>query len=204
MLQKLISFLKSQSAEDGTLSGGNISTILTITILCLLFGCKTKLDKADLTWLTFKKGDTLIFKSSDSKYDTTLILKIETTYPEYNPVEVHGKYHPQIGLIWYFNKNVPYINDGKEMVYLEKNDPAQKAVGYISYYNSTFFFDTDYFNETNEILKINGKNYNDIIKITNSYKINLTCDNLRTIWWSKQYGILKYETCEGEIWTRIK
>ncbi|MCF8330083.1 MAG: hypothetical protein K9I37_07070 [Crocinitomicaceae bacterium] len=178
--------------------------ILTTMFLVTLYSCKTKLDSNDLTWLTFQEGDTLIFSSTENKFDTTFIVKRETIYPDYNPVEVHGKYHPQIGRIWYFNKNVPYINDGKEMVYLQKNSPDQKADGFISYLNSTFFFDTDYFNKTNDTVTFNGNQYTDIMKITDSYKINLTCDNLRTLWWSKKCGLLKYETCDGQIWTRIK
>jgi len=178
--------------------------ILTTIFSVTLFGCKTKLDNADLTWLTFQVGDTLIFSTTNNMFDTTFIIKREIIYPEYNPVEVHGKYHPQIGKIWYLNKNVPYIYDGKELVYLQKKSPDEKADGFISYYNSTFFFDTDYFNETNDTITFNGKPNTDIIKITDSYKINLTCDNLRTLWWSKKNGLLKYETCNGQIWTRIK
>ena len=178
--------------------------ILTTIFLIVLYGCKTKLDNEDLTWLAFQEGDTLIFSSTESKFDTTFIVKREIIYTDYNPVEVHGKYHPQIGRIWYFNKNVPYINDGKEMVYLQKDNPDQKADGFISYFNSTFFFDTDYFNEANDNLTFNGNQCTDIIKITDSYKINSTCNNLRTLWWSKKYGLLKYETCKGQIWRRIK
>lgn len=178
--------------------------IFTTVILVALCGCKTRLDNADLTWLPYHEGDTLIFKSNDNKFDTTIIVRKEIIYPNYNPVEVHGKYHPQIGRIWYFNKNVPYINDGKEMVYLQKNNPDKKTDGYISYFNSTFFFDIDYFKETNDTVSFNGKQYRDIIQITDSYKINLTCDNLRTLWWSKKSGLLKYETCNGQIWIRIK
>lgn len=183
----------------------NLTFLLPFSTCLFVSSCKTKLDKSDIAWLAFNTGDTLIFCSTDNRVDTTFIIKREIIYPEYNPIEkTDGKYHSQIGRIWYLNKNVPYIYDGKEMVYLQKNSPDKKAEGYISYYNSTFFFDTDYFNETNELLTINGKQYNDIIKITDSYKINLTCDNLRTLWWSKKKGLLKYETCNGQIWTRIK
>jgi len=177
--------------------------ILTTIFLVISCGCKTKLDSTDLTWLTFQEGDTLIFSTSDNKLDTTFIVKREIFYPEYNPIEVHGKYHPQIGKIWYYNKNVPYINDSEELVFLEKDIPDQKATGFISYYNSTFFFDKDYFIETNYTTTFNGKQYNDILLITYN-DFNLDCKNLRKLWWSKKYGLLEYETCEGEIWKRIK
>lgn len=177
--------------------------VLTTIFLVASCGCKTKLDSNDLAWFTYQEGDTLVFCSSDNKFDTTFIVKREIFYPEYNPIEVHGKYHPQMGNILYYNKNVPYINDGKELVFLEKNIPEQKATGFISYYNSTFFFDKDFFIETNYTAIINGKQYNDILLITYN-DFNLDCDILRKLWWSKKHGLLEYETCEGQIWTRIK
>lgn len=181
-----------------------LAIILTTIFLVASYACKTKLDKDDLTLLLFQEGDTLIFRSSESEFDTTFIVKREIIYPGYNPIELHKKHLPQIGRILYFNKNVPYINNGKEMVYLQKDNPDQKADGFISYFNSTFFLDTDYFNEVDDTIVFKGNRHTDIIKITDSYKINLTCDNLRTLWWSKQHGLLKYETCKGKIWARIK
>ena len=76
----------------------------------------------------YEQGDTLIFESETGTLDTTIILSKLTFYPDYNPIELHGKYHPQFGQIWYYNKNTPYINDGKELVYLAKNTPNQKQM----------------------------------------------------------------------------
>lgn len=83
-------------------------------------GSKTTLDKEDKKWLVYQPGDTLIFESKHGDLDTTLVTEKKVFHAEYNPIELHGKYQPQIGQIWYFNRNTPYINDGKELVYLEK------------------------------------------------------------------------------------
>ena len=166
-------------------------------------GIKTKLDENDLSWLPYKSGDTLIFISDSGQLDTTLILNKEISYPQYNPIEVHGKYHPQSGQIWYYNKNVPYIEQGKTIVSLYKNDPKLAATGSIAYYNDYFFFDSDYFSKLKEPMVVFNRKFENVYKIESSYKVSLKCDKIKYIWWCSNFGIIQYETCLGVKW-RLK
>tara|TARA_B110000881_G_C18309498_1_gene381199 strand:- start:43 stop:618 length:576 start_codon:yes stop_codon:yes gene_type:complete len=180
----------------------SILSIITLFFFTLVScGTKTNFDKDDLKWLVYEQGDTLIFESETGTLDTTIILSKLTFYPDYNPIELHGKYHPQVGQIWYYNKNTPYINDGKELVYLAKNTPNQKADGFICYLNKYFFFDRDIFKNSDTTFNIDNKNFYDIIEITDSKEISLECKTIERIWWSQSEGIIKYETCNGIIWT---
>ena len=189
----------------------SLCTIRRRKYLCLILlisiisscGIKTKLDVNDLSWLPYESGDTLIFISDSGQLDTTYILSKEISYPSYNPIEVHGKYHPQIGQISYYNKNVPYIEQGKEIVSLFKKDPEKPATGSIAYFNDYFFFDTDYFNKLNEPMVVLNKKYKNVYKIESSYRISLKCDKIEYIWWSANFGIIQYETCLVVKW-RLK
>ena len=76
----------------------SILSIITLFFFTLVScGTKTNFDKDDLKWLVYEQGDTLIFESETGTLDTTIILSKETFYPDYNPIELHGKYHPQVG-----------------------------------------------------------------------------------------------------------
>jgi len=177
--------------------------ILFLSFVITSCGVKTDLDEEDLKWLVYEPGDTLIFQSETGVLDTTIIISKKIFYPDYNPIEIHGKYLPEIGQIWYYNKNTPYINDGKELVFLEKKEPDKKADGFISYLNETFFFDSDYFKKVDKTISTHNKTFSDLIEITSSRKISLKCQTIKRIWWSVSQGIIKYETCDGIIWTKI-
>jgi len=178
--------------------------ICSIIIAFILTSCgvKTELNDKDLKWLVYEPKDTLVFQTEHGDLDTTIIIDKKIFYPGYNPVEIHDKYLPEIGQIWYYNKNTPYINDAKELVYLEKNKPDHRAEGFISYLNETFFFDSDNFDKTDTTISIDSKTYSDLIEITSSHRISLECNTIERIWWSVSEGIVKYETCEGIFWTK--
>ena len=180
-----------------------LSQIFIILFLILTAcGSKTTLDKEDKKWLVYQPGDTLIFESEQGDFDTTFITEEKVFHVDYNPIELHGKYQPQIGQIWYFNRDTPNMNDGKELVYLEKKEPDQKADGFISYLNETFFFDSDNFDKLDKEILIRDKGYADIIQITSSRRISTECQTIAKIWWSISNGIVQYETCEGIKWMK--
>jgi hypothetical protein len=176
--------------------------ILLIIIILVVTSC-TRLDETDLEWMVYEEGDTLVFKSQDSRFDTTYIRSTKIGLVGYNPINGRGGFNtwPEIAQIWYYNPNVEYIYDGKELLYLNKSDPDEPATGFIQYYNEHFFFDHDNFEKLHEPIQIGEIIYSDIIKISSSGYLSSDCRTIKIIWWSKSSGIVKYETCNGIIWT---
>jgi hypothetical protein len=62
----------------------------------------------------YRTRNSLIFKSETGEVDTSIIVKSETFYPQYNPIEVHDEFLPQRGMVWYTNKHLDYHPDGFE------------------------------------------------------------------------------------------
>lgn len=174
----------------------NFSALL---IVAFIFGCgiKTKLSKEELKWMNvYKEGDTLIFKSDKGEYDTTTIIKKETSYPEYNPVEVHGKYLPQWGEVWYKNKNLEYHPEGYNLITLIKKHPRKET-----------FLSFDYLYASVIVLNLTN---NDIEKykqgkvyVFDTYHEKAEPKQPKSIFWHEDYGIIKYVTHGGVVWERI-
>jgi len=166
-------------------------------LLGLGCGIKTKLSKEDLKWMNiYNEGDTLIFKSDKGNFDTTLILKKEIYYPKYNPVEVHGKYLPQLGKIWYKNKNLRYHSGGYELISMIKKHPKNET-----------FLNIDYLYSDVLILNLVGgsiKQYKQgKVYEFDTYRPKGRLEQPKKIFWHEDYGVIKYITHANEVWQRI-
>ena len=169
-----------------------------LTIL-LMLGCgiKTRLSKTDLKWMNvYNEGDTLIFKSDIGDLDTSLIIKKELYYPDYNPVEVHGKYLPQWGVAWYKNKNLQYHPDGGRLINMIKKHPSKETSLTIDYLYSTVLILNL---TTGGIEKYKqGKVYE-----FDTYHLKGRPEQPKRIFWHEDYGIIKYITHANVVWERI-
>lgn len=160
-------------------------------------GIKTKFSKTDLKWMNvYKEGDTLIFKSDKGDFDTSLIIKKEIYYPEYNPVEVHGKYLPQLGKIWYKNKSLQYHPEGYELISMIKKHPKNETFLNIDYLYSDVLI-LNLVSGSIEQYK-HGKVYE-----FDTYHPKGRPGQPKKIFWHEDYGIIKYITHADVIWERI-
>jgi hypothetical protein len=160
-------------------------------------GIKTRLSKTDLKWVNvYNEGDTLIFRSDKGDLDTSFIIKKEIYYPDYNPVEVHGKYLPQIAQVWYKNKNLLYHPDGYKLVDIAKEHPRKKTSLTIDYLYSSVII-SNLTNGNIEKYK-HGKIYE-----FDTYHEKAKPDQPKKIFWHEDYGIIKYITHANEVWERI-
>jgi len=159
-------------------------------------GKKTKFSKSELKWLdVYSIGDTIIFKSENGELDSSFIIKKEIFYPEYNPIEVHDKYLPQWGIIWYKNKKLEYHPDGYQMIEIIKKHPQNKTLLTIDYlYGSALILDI-----TSEMDKLKvGKIFE-----FDTYHPNAASSQPKKIFWHEDFGIIRYITHNNIVWNRI-
>lgn len=170
---------------------------LLIILLVLGCGIKTKLNNTDLKWMNvYNEGDTLIFKSNKGDRDTSLIIKKELYYPEYNPIEVHGKYLPQSGVVWYKNKNLQYHPNGYRLIDITKEHPRNKTSLSINYLYSDVLI-LNLVGGSIEKYK-HGKVYE-----FDTYHPNGRPEQPKKIFWHEEFGIIKYITHADVVWERV-
>lgn len=160
-------------------------------------GIETKFNKDELKWLNvYNVGDTLIFKSDKGKLDTSIIIKKDLYYPDYNPIEVHDKYLPQWGVVWYKNRSLEYHKDGYALISMIKKHPNNNTFLSIDYlYSSVLISNLT----TSSIEKVNnGKVY-----IFDTYHPKGEPYQPRTIYWHEDFGIIEYVTHDSTKWKRI-
>lgn len=158
---------------------------------------RTKFSKEELRWIdVYKEGETLIYKSEKGELDTTLILKKEIFYPEYNPVEVHDKYLPQWGIVWYRNKNLRNHPEGDKLITMFKKHPKNNTYLNITYlYSSITILNLT----TGSTAKYkHGKVYE-----FDTYRSKAKPNEPKKIFWHEDYGIIKYITHADVMWERI-
>ncbi len=137
----------------------------------------------------------MIFKSDKGELDTTAIIKKEVYYPEYNPIEVHDKYLPQWGEIWYKNKNLIYHPEGHALITLIKKHPRDKTLLTIDYLYSKVLI----LNLTSGSIEKykQGKVYE-----FDTYHPKAKPNEPKKIFWHEEYGIIKYITHDDVVWER--
>ncbi len=136
----------------------------------------------------YKVGDILVFKNVQSnKVKQYKISKI-------------NKYHTRVELMAgskSFHTVDIFINNGKEFMTFTKID---KEI--------ILFFQGSRFHELNNYklydkklnLSLSNNKFENIIEIKSSYNTDDTSPII--IYWDKEFGIIKYETKNGEIWER--
>jgi len=170
-----------------------------LLIIVGILGCsvRTKLSQTDLKWMNvYNEGDTLVFKSDKSEVDTTFIIKKEIFYPERNSIEVHGKYLPQWGVVWYRNKNLINHPEGYRMVTLIKKHPKNETFLNIDYLYSDILV-------PNIAIGSIGKLKKEKVYEFDTYHERAKPEQPKKIFWHEDYGIIKYITHANEVWERI-
>lgn len=173
-------------------------TFFMAFFVIVLFSCqiKTRLTKSELKWYNvYKENDTLIFKSENGDLDTSIIVRKELFFPDYNPLEEHGIYRPQWGIIWYKNKHLTHHPNGNTLLTLEKRRPQYTALS-IDYLYSDIL--------TRNIHGEGGKN-NKKGKVYEFDTYDKRADQWqpKKIFWDEKYGIVKYITHDNVVWIRV-
>lgn len=170
-----------------------------LLIIVGMLGCsvKTKLSQTELKWIdVYNEGDTLVFKSDNGEIDTTFIIKKEIFYPERNSIEVHGKYLPQWGVVWYKNRNLINHPEGYRMISLIKKHPKNETFLNIDYLYSDILVPDI---ATADIKRLKK----DKVYEFDTYHEKAKLEQPKKIFWHEDYGIIKYITHGNEVWERI-
>lgn len=181
----------------------------------LMLSCvniKTHLTDEDLSWLPYKPGDTLTYVSSKGNYDTLIIVERKTYYSTYMPNGAPTKYKSEIGEILYSHgSKLEAVSINLVLVKIIKSTPKVLSK-YFTLYDIQFNFD-EYYEDSliqlNVPLLINGNSYTDVIKMqkNNNFKLpDFKSPEFipRTLFWSKQKGLIKYITYSDETWELIE
>jgi hypothetical protein len=176
--------------------------VLLVYLLIAIVGAsschvKTSLSPSELRWVNvYREGDTLVFKSDKGEFDTTTIVKKEIFYPEYNPIESNGHFLPQWGVVWYKNKHLTYHPDGDQMVTIIKKRPSAETFLSVDYLYSGVIYVNITKDSINRVKK--GKIYE-----FDASNPRAKLAQPKTIYWHEDFGIIKYVTYDGTVWTRL-
>ena len=174
--------------------------ITPLLFILIVIGCgiKPKFNDEELSWLNvYDEGDTMIFRSENNAFDTTIVVAKQIFYPDYNPVESHGAYLPQYGIVWYKNSQLIYHDDGDQLITLIKKTPNDKTFLSINYKYSGFIF-----------LDITGDKLKKYLK-GNQYEFESPDPGVDSIQpkklvWDRDKGIIRYVTGDNIVWQRVK
>ncbi|KAF2519344.1 hypothetical protein E0W68_03055 [Flavobacterium salilacus subsp. salilacus] len=187
-----------------------ISFIILLTMFtlnsCSLFIKKIKYTKEELEWYNvYKVKDSLVFQSlSTQKKDTSIIISKRI----YTDRDWFRSVNQEIMDLRYTNnifKNPTYYENSSNMFsnhYPNSNKEYKYACSYL---RSSFYFNS--YTETIDLvtLTLSQKNFNNVYELV--YKRPKfhggKDDDPETLYWDKQYGIIKYITFNGEVWEKI-
>ncbi|MET1260680.1 hypothetical protein ABV409_15135 [Flagellimonas sp. DF-77] len=183
----------------------NKKLMILISCITIMISCaeKVKLTSEELLWIdVYVEGDVLIFQNIDNlKKDTVTIVKKEVYHPKYDWIQ-NDKYQPQVARIWSKDEN----NQLSELLEIWKTNPDDKAFPSIKYKNSTFITRFSDF-EMSHIQSIGNKSFESVYVFNKELNRHFNMEKHRnrpqSLYWDKEYGIIKYVTFNGEIWERI-
>jgi len=183
---------------------------LIISIITSFYACNVHFNNSELEWLPYSINDTLIFKSNTSNYDTIIIVN-KTVFNESFKMgsfdqsgsgihlDAKGMVEYEVNNSWYKVNNSSSNSRYLISIYKSRN---KKPITIAIYYR-TFF---TYLNEDSKIrlnnTVINKNEYSDVLILSNINEC-LNDSNIEKIYWSKKFGLIKYEVCNGEIWELI-
>ena len=176
-------------------------------------GPEYKMKSESFDWQPYKIGDKLIFKSNTNQIDTIFVKEIKSYTNPDDHLAIFPDYYTtyfitgEITLINPFTSSIgntvkkDYVNilelsSGKETDYLTLNFKKRRDT--LSYSEVTF--------KISELkLKFKNKSKYESIKVdAESYnKMSFSYD-LKTIFWSKEFGYAKYEFKNGHSWELVK
>lgn len=170
-----------------------IYIILCIILVVSFFtSCRTdRLSKEDLKWQPYKEGDSLIFESNKNELKTIVVESIESHINPTDPLDVFPEKYETLFVT---GKDVPVgiikINAGKEeggRIYFELDNLSENTL----WHPNTIYsigeikkMKTEYLSNK-EVYKIEAIQSSDNLK-------DIPFD-LRYIYWSKEYGYVKFE-----------
>jgi hypothetical protein len=189
----------------------NLKTLILILLLLILYSCncyQTHLTNEDKTWTAgYQKGQIMIFKSNLGNLDTIQVKeRIEDfTNPDCNRLEIGSQQRQYISIELKPNKchNIYYCNC---TIWLEKEDDKQEVSPSIRTFGLEFSTSNQLYRLISEklILSTSNKKYNAYYFADKLNAINYGNNYLKSFYWDKKDGLIRYESYDGEIFELLK
>ncbi|MFY7670780.1 hypothetical protein ACOSP6_06795 [Tenacibaculum sp. MEBiC06402] len=187
----------------------------TFVLISLLLSCgkKHKMDSESFDWQPYEVGDKLVFESNNNEVDTIFVKEIKSYTNPGDHLAILPDYHTtyfitgEISLINPFTSSIGnkvtrdyvdilQLSSGKETDYLTLN--LKKRRDTLSYSEITFKI-----SELKSKFK-NKSKYKSIEIDAESYNDMPFAYDLKTVFWSKEFGYTKYEFKNGNSWELIE
>lgn len=180
-----------------------------LIVLLTLIGCKFKFTPDDLIpYNTYEENELLIFKSNEDELDTFKITSKEIYYTNWTPIERDGKYNPPNATVQYerLNSNDYKIFNGNrkeyenpELLHIRKRSPDSPTRVSMNFKNFYQEFELAKNILPKKIIDYNGKKIECFILTTNNLRND---EDVKTIYLSNNYNLIRYDTENGKVWIR--
>ncbi|QHI38862.1 hypothetical protein IMCC3317_42620 [Kordia antarctica] len=187
--------------------------VFILIISFLLVGCtKYKLSITDLEWQPYLKGDILVFQSNMSEIDTVYITEINTYSNAEDHLAISSDHHETLfvsGLVTLARPKKDHLGNyyykgGIKLLSMYADDDSHiefelnKIGDSLRYASAKYTINeiTKYYEESS---KIDFNNIEDVVSMETSITYKIDYD-LKNIWWSKEYGYVRYEYKNNYYW----
>lgn len=174
-----------------------------------MVSCRFKFNDEDLTiYNTYIENQQLIFESENGVLDTFKITEKKIYYNSWTPIERDGRHNPSNAIIKYEKMN---SNDFKifnynrknyespELIHIRKHSPNSPTT--IAFKFQNFYTEFELNSDTLiwENIDYKGQTIKSIV--LTDYNLH-NKEDVKTIFLTENYDLIRYETGAGEIWNR--
>jgi hypothetical protein len=169
---------------------------------------KVYLDEDDLAAINiYDIGDELVFKNvGTGETDTSTITAKEIYHEDYDWYR-HDGYQPQIAQVRYRNEKLVYDENRESGLIAREKRKTNEELEFTITYLYSLFTSRDKQEALNKVaLNSIDKTFIDVTVFSKKRNPrHKPKDDFKpqTLYWDKEYGIIKYETYGGEVWERI-
>ncbi len=172
-----------------------IAFVCVLSSSLMYCGIHTHFSKEEVDFLNaIGREDTMVFSSSTGSRDTFFLTKPKFYYPEYIPIEVHGKWLPQECIIYYTNR--VHGIELREMLSASKyHDRTSISIAFLN--GGGVFYFTELNRSIDGLTEFGSNSYQlsrPTVKGYHVAKLRITIKD----------GIVGYTTVDGEVWKRVK
>ena len=180
--------------------------LLPIFLFVFFFtSCTTsQLSKKDKDWLPYKKGQKIIFESSLGKLDTIVCVDTSMIIADDNMYNPFSSKIEEINVVGESPKG--YYSYKFAEISVSKDRHTRLHLN--AFPGESWFYDLEGFKVDSlaalapEIIKTKNRSYNDVYALYPTYMFNRKSQNnyIRVVYFSKRYGIIKFERTDGVNW----
>lgn len=177
-----------------------IYLIFCVLTLGLFASCRTdRISKADLDWQPYKEGDSLVFKSNKGESKTIVVESIESHINPTDPLDIFPNRQETLFVTSEDRDNTTLVNLGARekgcRIYFKLSRLSESTL----WHPNTVYYISEIKKMETEL--ISNKEVYKIPAIQSADNLKDIPFDLQHIYWSKEYGYVKFEYENGYEWT---